>query len=54
LVRRMRAELGQNAVCIATGGLAGIIAPEVDLIEHVDPDLTLHGLRMVWERNRPR
>ena len=47
-------ELGQNAVCIATGGLAGIIAPEVDLIEHVDPDLTLHGLRMVWERNRPR
>jgi type III pantothenate kinase len=54
LVRRMRAELGQNAVCVATGGLAGIIAPEVDLIEHVDPDLTLHGLRMVWERNRPR
>ena len=50
----MRAELGQNAVCIATGGLASIIAPEVELIEHVDPDLTLQGLRMVWERNRPR
>ena len=54
LVRRMRDELGQNAVCIATGGLASVIAPEVDLIEHVDPDLTLQGLRMVWERNRPR
>ena len=54
LVRRMRGELGQNAVCIATGGLASVIAPEVDLIEHVDPDLTLQGLRMVWERNRPR
>ena len=54
VVRRMRRELGENAVCIATGGLAGVIAPEVDLIEHVDPDLTLHGLRMVWERNRPR
>ena len=53
LVRRMRGELGENAVCIATGGLASIIAPEVDLIEHVDPDLTLQGLRMVWERNRP-
>ncbi len=54
VVRRMRSELGDNTACIATGGLAGIIAPEVDLIEHVDPDLTLHGLRMVWERNRPR
>ena len=54
VVRRMRAELGQNSVCIATGGLAAIIAPEVDLIEQVDPDLTLQGLRMVWERNRPR
>ena len=54
VVRRMRTELGPNTVCIATGGLASIIAPEVDLIEHVDPDLTLHGLRMVWERNRPR
>jgi len=54
VVRRMRAELGPNTACIATGGLASIVAPEVDLIEHVDPDLTLHGLRMVWERNRPR
>ena len=52
VVRRIMTELGRNAVCIATGGLAGVIAPEVDLIEVVDPDLTLHGLRMVWERNR--
>jgi type III pantothenate kinase len=53
LVRRMRDELGTNAVCVATGGLAGVIAPEVSLIEHIDQDLTLQGLRMVWERNRP-
>jgi type III pantothenate kinase len=52
VVRRMRAELGANTICIATGGLASIIAPDVELIEHVDPDLTLHGLRMVWERTR--
>jgi type III pantothenate kinase len=54
VVRRMRGELGGHTLCIATGGLAGMIAPEVELIEHVDPDLTLQGLRMVWERNRPR
>ena len=54
VVHRMRDVLGGKAACIATGGLAGIIAPEVRLIERVDSDLTLQGLRMVWERNRPR
>jgi type III pantothenate kinase len=50
LVRRMRRELGEGAACVATGGLAEIIAPETSLIEAVDPDLTLLGLRLVWER----
>lgn len=53
LVRRMRDELGGSAVCIATGGLASVIAPETDCIQHVDVDLTLHGLRLVWMRNVP-
>jgi type III pantothenate kinase len=52
LVRRMSDELGGRTVCVATGGLAAIIAPETPLIQHVDVDLTLHGLRIVWERNR--
>jgi type III pantothenate kinase len=52
LVRRMSDELGGNAVCVATGGLAEVIAPETAVIEHVDADLTLDGLRMVWERNQ--
>jgi type III pantothenate kinase len=52
LVRRMGDELGGNAISIATGGLADVIAPETPLIQHVDPDLTLHGLRLVWERNQ--
>ncbi len=52
LVRRMTDELGGRVVCVATGGLAPVIAPETPLIEHVDPDLTLHGLRIVWERNQ--
>jgi len=52
LVKRMTDELGGHAVCVATGGLADVIAPETTLIQHVDPDLTLHGLRIVWERNQ--
>lgn len=51
LVRRMNDELGGDALCVATGGLAAIIAPETSLIQHVDPDLTLQGLRIVWTRN---
>jgi len=52
LARRMSDELGGNALCIATGGLAEVIAPEIPAIVHVDPDLTLLGLRLVWERNQ--
>ena len=51
LITRMSAELGGDALCIATGGLAQLIAPETKMIQHVDVDLTLHGLRLVWERN---
>ena len=53
LVRRMGDEIGGNAMCIATGGLADVIATETSLIDHVDADLTLQGLRIVWERNQP-
>jgi type III pantothenate kinase len=51
LVRRMSDELGGDVICVATGGLAVIIAPETPLIHHVDVELTLQGLRIVWERN---
>jgi type III pantothenate kinase len=54
LVRRMSDELGGDAICVATGGLATMIAPETKLFAHVDIDLTLKGLRIVWERNQKR
>jgi type III pantothenate kinase len=43
-------ELGPSTV-VATGGLSALIAPHSDTIEHVEPWLTLHGLRIVYERN---
>lgn len=52
LVARFRKELGADAKVIATGGLAPVIARETTVIEFVDPDLTLQGLRMIYELNR--
>jgi len=36
---------------IATGGLSELIAPVAESIEHIEPWLTLHGLRLIWEKN---
>lgn len=52
LVGRMCRELGGPVVVVATGGLASMVAPETDVIDHVDGELTLRGLRIVWERNQ--
>ena len=52
IVQRMRAELpgGDRASCIATGGMADILAAETKAIERVEPDLTLQGLRIIYQR----
>jgi type III pantothenate kinase len=52
LVHRLRTELGESAFCVATGGLAEVISPETDVVDAVDRDLTLQGLRMIWERTK--
>lgn len=53
IVARMRRELpeGGRAACIATGGMAEVLAAETASIQSVEPDLTLQGLRLIWERS---
>jgi type III pantothenate kinase len=54
LIRRIRAELpaGERAIVIGTGGLAAVIAEESRGLERIEPDLTLDGLRLIWQKNR--
>jgi len=52
ILERMIAELGPETKCIATGGLAHLIARESKYISEVNEMLTLEGLRLIYERNR--
>jgi type III pantothenate kinase len=50
LCARFEEEMGASTV-VATGGLAGLIAPLTDSIDHHEPWLTLDGLRIIYDRN---
>lgn len=52
IVERFQRELGGGAKVIGTGGYAPMIARETTSIEVVNPNLTLIGLRMIYEMNR--
>ena len=53
LVQRFRKELGApDALVVATGGMARLVADEVGTIDKLDGILTLKGLRLIYERNR--
>jgi type III pantothenate kinase len=51
IVRRISAELGARPTVIATGGLAPLVLEESETLNEHEPDLTLIGLRLVFERN---
>ncbi len=51
MVARFKNELGPEAKVIATGGLAELMARETTVFDAVNPDLTLLGLRMIYDLN---
>jgi len=51
-VKRMKEYSKVNPKVIATGGLANLIAKESDVIDVVDPFLTLKGLQLIYNKNR--
>jgi type III pantothenate kinase len=53
IINRMKAESGlSNIKVVATGGLGNIIVKETNVIDIYDSKLTLHGLRLIWEKNQ--
>jgi type III pantothenate kinase len=52
IVARMKHELGGEARVVATGGLADVVGRRTDLVDVVEPDLTLQGLRLIHELNQ--
>jgi type III pantothenate kinase len=52
MVSRIEAELDEKAKVVSTGGLSGLITPLSSTIDHHEPWLTLHGLRLIYEKNR--
>ena len=51
IVKRMKTDSKVPPIVIATGGLASLIAKETDMIDVVDPYLTLKGLQLIYKRN---
>lgn len=51
IVSRIKTEYNSSMLVIATGGLASLYAKACPVIEHVDPDLTIHGLKQLYDMN---
>jgi type III pantothenate kinase len=54
IVARIKEELGGKAKVVATGGYAELLARETPAIDEVNPDLTLIGLRLIYEMNKAK
>ena len=52
LVLRMKAEIGRPAKVVSTGGLATLFDDHTDIFDVIEPDLTIQGLAMLYQRSR--
>jgi type III pantothenate kinase len=52
MLARIKAELKTEAVVVATGGQARLVARGSKYIQHIDEFLTLRGLRLIWDKNQ--
>ena len=52
IVARIQKELGEKARVVATGGNARLIAGETKVIDVINPDLVLIGLKLIYDMNR--
>jgi type III pantothenate kinase len=52
LLARVKAEIGRPATTIATGGLATLFQQHTPVFDHVEPDLTIQGLALLWRRSQ--
>ncbi len=53
IINRLKEESKEKDIkVVATGGLSNIIAQETDAIQYVEPDLLMHGLRIIYEKNK--
>jgi type III pantothenate kinase len=52
VLTRIKAEFGADMKVIATGGLTPLFVDSTTMFDHVDSDLTMKGLQVLYERNR--
>ncbi|MGB9833656.1 MAG: type III pantothenate kinase [bacterium] len=54
IINRLKEEIGVSCPVIATGGLSGMIARRIPEVDYLEPQLTLEGLRLIFERNQKK
>ena len=52
LLQRLTREMAVTPVVVITGGLSSLVGPHIKAVTRIAPDLTLEGLRLIWEINR--
>ncbi len=51
IISEIKLETGMAFTVLATGGLAGLLAPNIKAIDHINPDLIFEGLKLIYELN---